>query len=161
MPEPGWPARALAAAASVGLAAAIAVGLRALAGDEPLSDRMLQLMLVSAIGGVAAALPAAALLARIGGGWRRIPRALIGGLSTGLLFIPATLAVFAFDIRIVDGRIEGDLASGFASGDIVFSLIGAMGMFTPTGLRYLAPWPLAAVTLVAGIAVSRWPRPAG
>jgi hypothetical protein len=40
-------------------------------------------------------------------------------------------------------------------------MFSAMGMFTPTGLRYLLPWPLVAVTLMAAILLYRWPRAAG
>ena len=120
--------------------------------------RALLLVLTASLGGWAAALPIAAALAWFGGDWDRRLSALLGGLCAAALFIPATLAFFAVKIRIIDGRIEGDLASGFASGDIFFSLFGAMGMFTPTGLRYLAPWPLAAVAIAAALVFSRWPQ---
>jgi hypothetical protein len=139
------------AALAVGAAATLAVGIEIRLRDEPLSQRTLLLMMVAGLGGAAAASPVAATLAWFGRGWGRVSRSALGALATGGLFVPATLAAFAVQIRIFDARIEGDLASEIASGDILHSLFGAMGMFTPTGLRYLAPWPLAAVVVAAAL----------
>lgn len=142
----------------VAFVAGTAVLARVLQLDEALSVRTLWLGLIATEGGALAAAVPALALALIPRGGSRL-RGILGGIVAGLGFIPATLACFAFKIRILDGRIEGDLAEGIVSGDILFSLIGAMGMFTPTGLRYLAPWPLAAVALTAGFIFSRWPEP--
>ncbi len=142
----------------VAAVAAASVLLRALQLDEALSARVLWLAAIACAGGAGAAAVAALPLAIVRRGGQ-MPRALAGAAAVGLIFVPATLFAFAVKIRILDGRIEGDLADGIASGRIVFSMIGAMGMFTPTGLRYLAPWPTAAVMLAAGLAYWRWPAP--
>jgi hypothetical protein len=44
--------------------------------------------------------------------------------------------------------------------EIGWSMFGAMGMFTPTGLRYLTPWPLIAVAAAAALILFFWPRAA-
>ncbi len=151
-------ARLLGPAAVVAAVAALAILARALQRDEALSERVIWLAAIAAEGGALAAGVSTLALGLIPRGGRAL-RGVMAGLLTGLGFVPATLACFAIKIRILDGRIEGDLAEGIASGDIIFSLVGAMGMFTPTGLRYLAPWPIAAVTLAAGLLFWRWPAP--
>lgn len=157
MPE-GREASFIGPVAVVAAVAALAVLTRALQRDEALTERVLWLAAIAAEGGaLAAGFTALALSIFWRGG--RLLRGIAAGLLTGLGFIPATLACFAIKIRILDGRIDGDMAEGIASGDILFSLIGAMGMFTPTGLRYLAPWPIAAVTLAAGLLFWRRPAP--
>ena len=142
----------------VAIVAGLSVLARVLQLDESFSVRALWLAAIAAEGGAIAAAAPALALASIRRGGAAI-RGAVGAITTGLAFIPACLACFAFKIRILDGRIEGDLADGIASGQIIFSLIGAMGMFTPTGLRYLAPWPLAATSVAAGLVFSRWPQP--
>ena len=72
--------------------------------------------------------------------------------------MPATLFFFAIKIRIIDGRIEADSVTDLQAEELFWSMFSAMGMFTPTGLRYLLPWPLVAVTLTAAILLYRWPR---
>ncbi len=151
-------ARLLGRVAAIAFIAALAVLARAIERDEAVTARVFWLAAIAAEGGAIAACAVALALTVVRSGAPML-RAVAAGLLTGLGFIPATLACFAVKIRILDGRIEGDLADGIASGDIVFSLIGAMGMFTPTGLRYLAPWPIAAVTLAAGLLFWRWPAP--
>lgn len=157
MPD-GTAGRFLGFAVVIAAVAAVSVLVRALQLDEAPSQRVFWLTLIAGEGGALAVTASALSLALIHRGGPRV-RGLAGGIATGLAFIPFTLACFAFKIRILDGRIEGDLADGIVSGEIIFSLIGAMGMFTPTGLRYLAPWPLLAVTLVAGLLFWRWPEP--
>jgi len=157
--DPSPAAQALICIALLALVAASAVLLRVIAADEPLSQRVALLAAVAAIGAaLAAAAPAAALASfRIGS---RAARGIAAGAAMTLLFVPATLATFAIKLRILDGRIDGDLAEEIVSGEIIYSLIGAMGMFTPTGLRYLAPWPLAVVSLASLLIFSHRPRPA-
>jgi hypothetical protein len=96
----------------------------------------------------------------IAGGWNRWLRAVLGGIGAGGLFIPASLFFFALKIRIIDGRIEADSVADLRLGEIFWSMFGAMGMFTPTGLRYLAPWPVIAVAALAAIILFFWPRAA-
>ena len=88
----------------------------------------------------------------VAGSWNRWLRAALGGIGVGGLFIPATLFVFALKIRVIDGRIEADSVADLRLGEIAWSMFGAMGMFTPTGLRYLTPWPLIAVADANGVA---------
>jgi hypothetical protein len=92
------------------------------------------------------------------GAWRPWLRAILGGLAVGGLFIPATLFFFALKIRIIDGRIEADSVTDLHADDLFWSMFSAMGMFTPTGLRYLLPWPLIAVAITATLLLYRWPR---
>lgn len=155
MREPG---RALTASLLVGLVAAAAVLAVLLSHGEAASWRAGLLGLVACFGGLLAALPVILAAGWIAGGWPAWLRAGLGGAFAGLLFIPATLFCFAVQIRVIDGRLEGDLMGEIASGDLVFSMMGAMGMFTPTGLRYLAPWPAAAVALAAAAILRRPPR---
>jgi hypothetical protein len=44
-------------------------------------------------------------------------------------------------------------------GDLFWSLFGGMGLFTPTGLTYLLPWPLLAVAITAFVCFYIWPKP--
>jgi hypothetical protein len=161
VPEPaagrGAAFRTIAAILAVALTAAAAVTMSALVAEEPLTARVLWLSAIGAEGGAFAAAGAALALGHFACGWSVTRRIVTAGAVAAALFLPATLAFFALKIRILDGRIEGELAEEIASGDILFSLIGAMGMFTPSGLRYLAPWPLVAVAIIAGLALG--PRP--
>ncbi len=143
----------------VGLVAVVAVAMRILAFEEAASDRTVLLLLIAAEGGVAAMLPVAVLALWIAERWNRVLRAVLGGLAVGGLFIPATLFFFALKIRVIDGRIEADTVTNLRAVELFWSMFGAMGMFTPTGLRYLAPWPVTAVGLAAAILFYFWPRP--
>jgi hypothetical protein len=152
--------QAFGVALAVGLVAVLAVSVRILTFEEPASDRTLLLLMIAAEGGIAATLPVAVLALWIAGSWNRLLRAALGGLAVGGLFIPATLFFFALKIRVIDGRVEADTVTDLRLGDIFWSMFGAMGMFTPTGLRYLAPWPVMAVALSAALALFFWPRAA-
>ncbi len=142
----------------VGLVAVLTVALRILAFEEAASDRTLLLLLIAAEGGVAATLPVAVLALWVTERWNRVLRALLGGFAVAGLFVPTTLFFFALKIRVIDGRIEADAVTDMRLGEIFWSMFGAMGMFTPTGLRYLAPWPVMAVGIVAAILFYSWPR---
>ena len=151
--------QAFGAAVLVAAIAGLAVALRILGFEEPASDRTLLLVLITAAGGFGAMLCVAVLALWIAGGWNRWLRAVLGGIGVGGLFIPATLFVFALKIRVIDGRIEADSVADLRLGEIAWSMFGAMGMFTPTGLRYLAPWPVIVVAVAAAAILFFWPRP--
>jgi hypothetical protein len=152
--------QAFGAALLVAAIAGLAVILRILGFEEPASDRAILLVLIAAAGGFAAMLCVAVLALWIAEGWNRWLRAVLGGIGVGGLFIPATLFVFALKIRVIDGRIEADSVSDLRLVEIAWSMFGAMGMFTPTGLRYLAPLPVIAVVAMAALILFFWPRPA-
>jgi hypothetical protein len=151
--------QAFGAALLVAAIAGLAVALRIFGFEEPASDRTLLLVLITIAGGFGAMLVVSVLALWIAGGWNRWLRTLLGGIGVGGLFIPATLFVFALKIRVIDGRIEADSVTDLRLGEIAWSMFGAMGMFTPTGLRYLAPWPVIAVALTAALILFFWPRP--
>jgi hypothetical protein len=151
--------QAFGAALLVAAIAGLAVILRILGFEEPASDRTMLLVLITAVGGFGAMLVVSVLALWIAGGWNRWLRALLGGIGVGGLFIPATLFVFALKIRVIDGRIEADSVADLRMVEIAWSMFGAMGMFTPTGLRYLAPWPVIAVAIAAASILFFWPRP--
>jgi hypothetical protein len=151
--------QAFGAALLVAAIAGLAVILRILGFEEPASDRTMLLVLITAAGGFGAMLVVSVLALWIAGAWNHWLRAVLGGLGVGGLFIPATLFVFALKIRVIDGRIEADSVSDMRFGEIAWSMFGAMGMFTPTGLRYLAPWPVIAVAVLAALILFFWPRP--
>lgn len=113
-------ARLLGRVAAIAAVAALAVLARVLQRDEAVTERVLWLAAIAAEGGALSAGAATLALAVVRHG-SRILRGLAAGLLTGLGFIPATLACFAVKIRILDGRIEGDMANEIASGEIVFS----------------------------------------
>jgi hypothetical protein len=140
--------------------AGLAVILRIIGFEEPASDRTILLVLITAAGGFGAMLVVSVLALWIAGGWNRWLRAFLGGLGVGGLFIPATLFFFALKIRVIDGRIEADSVADLQFGEIFWSMFGAMGMFTPTGLRYLAPWPVLVVAVTAAVILFFWPRAA-
>jgi hypothetical protein len=149
--------QAFALALIVASIAAIGMALRIVALEEPFSDRTLLLILIAAEGAFGAMLTVSVLVLWFAGTWRPWLRAALGGLSVGALFVPATLFFFALKIRIVDGRIDAESVTDLQAGELFWSMFGAMGMFTPTGLRYLISWPLVAVGVTAVILLYRWP----
>jgi hypothetical protein len=142
----------------VALIAAAAVALRVTGFGEPPSDRTLLLVLIAAEGAFGAMLTLSVLAMWFAQGWNALLRAILGGIGVGGLFVPATMFFFALKIRVIDGRIEADSVSDLQFGELFWSMFGAMGMFTPTGLRYLLPWPALAVAVTAAILLYRWPR---
>ncbi len=152
--------QAFGAALLVAVIAALAVGLRILGFEEPASDRTVLLVLITAAGGFGAMLVVSVLALWVVEGWNRWLRAALGGIGASALFVPATLFFFALKIRVIDGRIEADSVADLRFGEIAWSMFGAMGMFTPTGLRYLAPWPVIAVAVTAAVILFFWPRKA-
>lgn len=150
--------QAFALSLIVAAVAAIGVALSIAALEEPFTDRTFLLLLIAAEGAFGAMLPVAVLALWIATAWPAWLRAILGGLGVGALFLPATLFFFALKIRVIDGRIEADNVTDLQANELFWSMFGAMGMFTPTGLRYLLPWPLIAVGITATLLLYRWPR---
>ncbi|MGL5115260.1 MAG: hypothetical protein ACRC7G_13590 [Beijerinckiaceae bacterium] len=146
------PGVALALALTAAVSMAVAITLR----DEAASDRTQLLVAIAAMGAFLAGLVATffAFFTRRWPGWLRGP---FFGAIAAALFVPATLFCFAVQIRIIDGHIDAESVAQMPVVDLFWSLFGAMGMFTPTGLRYLVPWPVLAVGLVAALIFLRWP----
>jgi hypothetical protein len=151
------PAGVLGVGLALGVTAAIAMAVAIDLREEAASDRTQILVAIAAMG----AFLAGGLVAAVALFVRRWPALLRGPLFGGAaaaLFVPATLFCFAVKIRIVDGHIDAESVADMPVVDLFWSMFGAMGMFTPTGLRYLAPWPVLAVGLAATLIFLRWPR---
>jgi hypothetical protein len=146
----------LALAVTAAVAMAVAIDLR----EEAASDRTQILVAIAATGAFLAGafVATVALLARRWPRWLRGP--LLGAAAVAF-FVPATLFCFAVKIRIIDGHIDAETVADLSPKELFWSLFGAMGMFTPTGLRYLAPWPVLAVGLAATFLFLFWPPRAG
>jgi hypothetical protein len=142
----------------IGVVAAIAVAFRVVAFEEPVSDRTQLLVLIAGCGGFLATLPFALLALWLASVWNRILRAAVTSTLIAGAFIPATLFCFAVENRIIEGRIEADSVLDLKAMQVFWSMFGAMGMFTPTGLRYLAPWPVLAVFVIAASCFFFWPK---
>jgi hypothetical protein len=139
--------------------AAASVWLRAILQlEEAHSGRLGLVVLIAAAGALLATLPLAASARLLAADWNRALRAGLAALWMGGLFIPAVLFCFAVEIRIIEGHVEAESAFDLAPRELFWSLFGAMGMFTPTGLRYVLPWPAPAVALVAAFCFYHWPQ---
>lgn len=152
--------KAMGCSLAVASVAALAASLTIAGFGEPVSDRTILLTLIIAAGAFMATAFSAFMALGLGALQNRWLSAALGGLWTGAGFIPATLLSFAIQNRLIEGRIETDTILDLNFDHIFWSMFGAMGMFTPTGLRYLMPWPLIGVTLAAACLFFLWPRPA-
>jgi hypothetical protein len=138
-------------------AAALALLAQAMWMEQVIGPRLISLAAVVAAGALLAALAPAALLTLVGRSWPRVPRAALGALTTAAAFVPATMFAFAVEIRIIEGRVEAGSVFDLSAIELFWSLFGGMGLFTPTGLAYLLPGPLLAVSLAAFFCFHRWP----
>jgi hypothetical protein len=158
--DTGWTGRfsegvMLAAAAAV--AAVLALAARILWMEEALSARTATLMIFVAVGTFLVCLIAASISLLIARRWPGWLRAVIASLGVGGGMLPATMLCFAVHIRLIEGHVEAESVSDLSAGDIFWTLFGAMGMFTPTGLTYIVPWPMLAAGLVTFAMFYRWP----
>jgi hypothetical protein len=150
--------RVAGASALAGAAAALALAARIIELDEAASDRARVVIALAFCGGFLAMLPLAALrqwLARRWPGWLALA---LGAVLMGALFAPAMAASFALHNRLIEGHIDEDLITGLRLRSLLWSHIGAVGLFTPTGQTYLLPWPLPLIALAAGLILARAPR---
>ena len=142
----------------IGVVAAVTVAWRVVAFEEPASDRTQLLVLIAGCGAFLSTLPFALLALWLAKNWNRIVRALLAALLVAGAFVPTTLFCFAFENRIIKGHIEADSVFDLQPMQVAWSMFGAMGMFTPTGLRYLAPWPVFTVFIIAALCFFVWPK---
>jgi hypothetical protein len=141
------------------LVAGASVLTKALLLEQPLSLRTLLLAAVAGTGALLAALPIAGCLAVLARRWRPMLRASIAALFMAGAFIPATMFAFAIENRLIEGHIEAESVTALSARELFWTLFGGMGLFTPTGLPYLLPWPLLAVTATAFVCFYHWPKP--
>ena len=142
----------------IGVVAAVTVAWRVVAFEEPASDRTQLLVLIAGCGAFLSAIPFALLALSLTKNWNRIVRAFLAALLVAGAFIPTTLFCFAFENRIIKGHIEADSLFDLQPMEVAWSMFGAMGMFTPTGLRYLAPWPVFTVFVITALCFFVWPQ---
>jgi hypothetical protein len=154
------PLGAILRAGLIALAASLAGLVVIVVNHEALSDRVWWLALIIAEGAFLSALTVALPLLWLTERWPKWLRGPLAATLTAVGFVPATMFAFAVKIRLLDGRIEDDLLASFDLIEIGWSMFGAMGLFTPRGLVYLVPWPLAAVFLASLLCFWRWPLPA-
>jgi hypothetical protein len=162
VPEPlsadGTPLEAAGIALALAfLTALVAIG-SVLSLGEAASDRTQSLVAVIGCGAFVAALCSGLLTLWIAGRWNRWLRACLASAFCAGAFIPATLFCFAVQNRLIGGRLNAETLEDLQPLRIVWSMVGAMGMFTPTGLRYLTPWPLLALGTGAAFIFLIWPR---
>jgi hypothetical protein len=144
---------------AVAATAGSAVFAKALLLEQPASPRIALIATVAAVGAILAFLPLAALARLLARGWAPMLRAALAALWMAFAFMPATMFAFAVENRIIEGHVEADSVLALGARDLFWTMFGGMGLFTPTGLQYLWPWPLAAVALITGICFYLWPQP--
>jgi hypothetical protein len=138
--------------------AATSVLLRIIALEEPVSARTAILALVAAFGAFMTSLVIALLAYWLAARWKPAIRAALASLLIAGGFVPATLFSFAIENRLIEGHVEAESITDLTSIEVFWSMFGAMGMFTPSGLRYLLPWPLLVVALAAAVCFYYWPH---
>jgi hypothetical protein len=143
--------------ALIPLIAAATVLLRIWQLEQPLGLRTALVALVAGAGALLALLPLAGLALLLARRWRPTLRAALAALWMAAGFVPATLFAFAVENRIVEGRIEAGSVTELGARELFWTLFGGMGLFTPTGLAYLLPWPLLAVAATAFLCFYNWP----
>jgi hypothetical protein len=155
--HPGTWGEGVRVAVLIAAAAALAVILRVLWLEETLSARVAMLVIFVAIGAFAVSVLSAVLSLLLTRRWPGLLRATITALVIGAGTLPATMFCFAVHIRLIKGHVEAESVTDLSASDIFWTLFGAMGMFTPTGLTYLVPWPMLAAALAAFALFYRWP----
>jgi hypothetical protein len=153
-----WP---ISEAAGVGLVIALstilAVVARVLQLDEAASDRVQMILLIIGLGAFFSAFFIAIFAGRFAFQWPRLLRAIFGSILVSGLFIPTVMFFFAFENRIIQGNLEPNALELGRWKDLFWSMFGAMGLFTPTGMRYLIPWPLLIIGLTTALLFYIWP----
>jgi hypothetical protein len=124
---------------------------------EAASDRTQALVLVIGFSAFLAAFVTSLVVVWFAGNWWRWLRAASASLFCCGLFVPAAMFCFALENRIIAGNLEPGAIEDGRLGEIVWSIVGAMGLFTPTGMRYLIPWPLLVMGIAAALIFYRWP----
>jgi hypothetical protein len=116
--------------------------------DEAVSERTSAIVMIAAVAGFLAggffAICSGWLLWRWPR-WLTLPLLLV--LLAGAFFV-GFAAVFAIDIRFIHGQLDAEPYTAEWFRELVFSPLGALGMFLQTGTRYLLPWPAALTALL-------------
>jgi hypothetical protein len=157
-PPEGAPLEAAGIALGLAFLTALAAAGSILSLGEAASDRTQSLVAVIGCGAFAAALCTGLLTLWITARWNRWLRATLASAFCGGAFVPATLFCFAVQNRLIGGHLNAETLEELRPLRVVWSMLGAMGMFTPTGLRYLTPWPLLVLAIGAAAAFFVWPR---
>ena len=124
--------------------------------DEAASDRTQILLLVIGSSAFLSAFTTALFIVWFASGWNRFVRACAAAFISCGLFIPAAMFCFAIENRIIRGNLEPGAVDDGRIAEIIWSIIGAMGLFAPTGMRYLIPWPMLVMGLVSLLIFYRW-----
>ncbi|MGL4636770.1 MAG: hypothetical protein ACRCWF_12380 [Beijerinckiaceae bacterium] len=148
----------LGVALLLGCVAVLAVTLRVLFMEEAVSGRTAILVMIAGFGAFMIALFTALLAFWLASRWKPMIRAILAAIIVAGGFVPATLFSFAIENRLIEGHVEAESVMDLTSKEVFWSMFGAMGMFTPAGLKYLMPWPLLAIALAAGICFYHWPK---
>lgn len=145
----------------VGIAGALAMAVRIVELDEAASDRARIVILLAFIGAGTTAFLGALVVHLIAGRWPGWLRGIIALPLIAAGFAGTMALAFAVHNRLVEGHIDEEALTGIRVRTIIWSHIGAVGMFTPTGRNYLFPWPVPAVALAgaAALAIGRRARP--
>jgi hypothetical protein len=144
--------------AVIGLVSAMAVLAQIIIRDEAASERTQLVVLFAAIAGFAAGMLVSTFGLLVAARWPVWLRAVVAALGIAGLVPLAAMLVFSVHNRIIEGHFEGDLFGGDGLLDLFWSLFGGMGMATPTGQRYLLPWPIVVIGLAALILYAGFPR---
>ncbi len=156
--NPGTPLEAAGIALGLAFLTSLAVIGRILSLEEAASDRTQSLILVIGCGAFLAGLTTALLTLWITAHWKRWLRAVVASAFCAGAFIPATLFCFAVQNRLIGGWLNAETLEDVNPVRAFWSMVGAMGMFTPTGMRYLVPWPLLVLAAGAATVFFFWPR---
>jgi hypothetical protein len=151
----------LGVALLVGLAAAVVMTVRIIELDEAASERAQALVLLSGLAGFAATATVGLPALWFTQGWRGRTRGLVAGPLVAAAFVAAMPFLFAVNMRVLEGHTDSDIGSEGWFREIVWSHVGAMGLFTPTGRKYLLPWPLLAIGVAGGLCFAVWPGQRG
>jgi hypothetical protein len=141
--RPAFAARAALLAGLSGVIFAAIIAFRIVQLDEALSERTTSIIIIAAIAGFLTGWFLALVT-----GWLfwRMPRWLIIVpllLLLAIALFGAFALCFAIDIRFIHGQLdEAPFTEGWFR-ELIFSPLGAIGMFLQTGTRYLLPWPVA------------------
>jgi hypothetical protein len=83
---------------------------------------------------------------------------LLVGVALLMVFPVVSLAVFAIENRLIEGHVEAGTFSEWRLRRFLWSLIGAMGLFVPTGLRHTLPYPALGLAFAGTFSFLLWLR---
>jgi MFS family permease len=125
---------------------------------EAASDRTQALVLVIGCGAFSAILITAFFCQVFTRGWNNWIRSAFAAILCSVLLVPAVMFCFAIENRLIEAHLEPGAFEDGRIREIIWSMIGAMGLFTPTGMRYLVPWTLLVLFTGAAVVFYHWPR---